>query len=243
MVEYSFASRHSLLPDLGPVLAAATTLDFGLVEISEDLSAVDAPTLESVRRQLVLSRKRIGLLDSPIPVADRAAYRYILRHAALLGVERVKVPSRGISSPDSLREVCRMGRAYGIRILLENEGDGPLSTEPGLSELLRSLGPESAGWILDPLGFVRQRLHPFFQVFYTSKLKNDVALLRIRDGRFEDGAGTLPGQGDGEIKELVSILLAHSFRGPFSFSPDGSGLDPEDCRESLRVFLDMLLSL
>ena len=243
MVEYSFASRHSLLPDLEPVLAAASTLGFGLVEISEDLSAVDAQTLESCRRQLVLSRKRIALLDSPVPVADHDAYRYVLRHAALLGIDRVKVPTCGLSSPEPLREVCRMGRAYGIRILLENEGEGPLSTEPGLSELLRSLGPESAGWILDPLGLVRQRLHPFFQVFYHSRLKNDIALLRIRDGRFEDGAATLPGQGDGEVKELVSILLARSFRGPFSFAPEGPGLDPEDCRESLHAFQDMLLAL
>lgn len=136
-----------------------------------------------------------------------------------------------------------MGRAYGIRILLENEGEGPLSTEPGLSELLRSLGPESAGWILDPLGFVRQRLHPFFQVFYHSKLKNDVAMLRIRDGCFEDGVPTLPGEGDGEIKELVSILLARSFRGPFSFGSIEPGLDPDDCRASLRAFQDMLLFL
>ena len=243
MVEYSFASQKPLLPDLEPVLTAASRLGFGLVEISEDLSIVDAPTLESCRRQLIEGRKRIGLLDSPVPVADRAAYRFIFRHAALLGVERVKVPTLGLDSPEPLREVCRMGRAYGIRVLLENEGQGPLSTEPGLSELLRSLGPESAGWILDPLGFVRQRLHPFFQVFYSSKLKNDVAMLRIRDGCFEDGLQTLPGQGDGEVKELVSILLARSFRGPFSFAPMGPGLDPDDCRASLRAFQDMLLSL
>ena len=136
-----------------------------------------------------------------------------------------------------------MARAYGIRILLENTADGPLSTDEGLEEVLAALAPEDAGWILDPRAIVRQRRHPFFHDFTRSKRKNDIAVLRLRDGRFGDGAPTPLAQGDAEIRELVSILLARSFRGPFSIVPDDPGPGLDGPRATLRAFQDILLAL
>ena len=168
----------------------------------------------------------------------------MLRHAALLGIDLVKVPApEAGDSPDTLREVCRMAKVYGIRILLENTLHGPLSTVEGLEEVFSALAPEGAGWILDPRAIVRQRRHPFFHDFTRSRRKNDVAVLRLADGRFDDGDPAPLGQGDAEIKELVSILLARSFRGPFSIVPDGPGCGPEEYRGTLRAFQDLLLSL
>jgi len=244
MVEISFTCTRPLLPDFGPLLSTAGALGVGSVELSEDLSQVDPATLEACRRQLIESGRRIALLDSPVPADDRDAYRYVLRHAALLGVDRVQVPAPGVgASPEPLREVCRMARAYGLRVLLENDALGPLSTVEGLEEIFAAVSPESFGWILDPRAIVRQRRHPFFHDFTRSRLKNGIEVLRLRDGTFGDGAPTPLGQGNAEIKELVSILLARSFRGPFSIVPDGPGCGPDEYRTTLRAFKDLLLEL
>jgi sugar phosphate isomerase/epimerase len=244
MVDISIACRVPLLPDPGPLLATAGALGVNLVEVAEDLSKATPRTLETCRRQLIEANRKIVLLDSPVPADDGNAYRLVLRHAALLGIDCVKVPAPvGGTSPGPLREVCRMARAYGIRILLENASDGPLSTDEGLEEVFAALAPETAGWILDPRAIVRQRRHPFFHDFTRSRHKNDIAVLRLRDGRFGDGAPTPLGQGDAEIRELVSILLARSFRGPFSIVPDGPGCGPDAYRTTLRAFKDLLLGL
>ena len=56
-------------------------------------------------------------------------------------------------------------------------------------------------------------------MFYTSKLKNRIRFLRLNDSLYSTGEPTRLAGGNGEIKELVSILLTRSFDGWFSVTP------------------------
>jgi sugar phosphate isomerase/epimerase len=254
MVDLCVGTGTPLAPDLSPVLSAARALGVARVELREDLSAPAPRALEAMRRQLILANVRVALLASTVPAdgpGGVAAYRTILRQAALLGADLVAVPAGALGRPDAagaaaadaLRAVCRMGRALGIRVCLENAAAGPLATAAGLEAAFAALAPEAPGWILDPRAFAAQRAHPFFHAFYHSHLKNAVAALRVRDGLFGSGTPALPGQGDAEVKELASILLARSFRGPFLFTPDGPGADAAGLGEAIRAFQGMLLSM
>jgi sugar phosphate isomerase/epimerase len=97
--------------------------------------------------------------------------------------------------------------------------------------------------VFNPLEYAAVKKHPFFHVFYNTRLKPAIRFLRINDGLFQDGSATLPGQGNAELKELVSALLARSFKGYFAYVPylEENGL--EYYEEIIRRFRNILLSI
>ena len=61
-----------------------------------------------------------------------------------------------------------------------------------------------------------------------------------RDGLFCERRPVLPGQGNAEIKELASILLARSFDGYFSFSDYFGQLNLDGLLEYIAAFKTLL---
>ena len=85
-------------------------------------------------------------------------------------------------------------------------------------------------------------MHPFFHVFYASKLKNRVRFLRLNDSLYSTGEAMPLAGGNGEIKELISILLSRSFDGYFSVTPY-RGRNVEHMLQTLTEYRTLLKNM
>jgi hypothetical protein len=110
-------------------------------------------------------------------------------------------------------------------VLFENKSSSLLNRDSLLAGFYRQIKSDNTGVIFNPLEYCRMKSHPFFHEFYNSKLKKEIKFLRINDGLFRDGSPSLPCEGNGEIKEMVSILLSMGFKGYFSLSPYFQDMD------------------
>ena len=119
----------------------------------------------------------------------------------------------------------------------------PCGDENELAKLFKELPDYNPGLIFNPLEYAALKKHPFFHVFYNSKLKSQIKFLRVNDGLFVDGSPTLPGEGNAELKELTSALLARSFKGYFSFESYRKEMDVESCEKVIERFKKILLSI
>jgi aminoglycoside 3-N-acetyltransferase len=63
-----------------------------------------------------------------------------------------------------------------------------------------------------PARFAGAAEHPFLQVFYRGPLRRNTAHVYVDDALW-DGTPTLPGRGNAEVKEIISILRCRSFGG------------------------------
>ncbi len=194
------------------------SLEFGWSFAGRPFDRLSGEENERCRCLLLETNKKIALLNCPVPPADQAAYRSILRQAYWLGVENICVPAVSAGDLEALRNISRMGRAYDIGIVIEPSSDSELGDDQALRALYRSLDNE-IGLVFNPLTYVRQKKHPFFHIFYQSNFKNQIRFLRVNDGLYHDGSPVGLTEGNAEIKELASILLSRSFKGYFALSP------------------------
>lgn len=164
----------------------------------------------------------------------------------------------------SIAELLKIGKSYGIGVVFENNRKSPAGSENELAALFAMLSAENSekvkwldaprlldkqlaeynpGMVFNPLEYAAMKKHPFFHVFYNTRLKPAIRFLRVNDGLFGDGRPTLPGQGNAELKELVSALLARSYKGYFSYVPYMKENGLEDYEEIIRRFRNILLSI
>ena len=206
-------------------LAVADTLRINHIELAnfggKPLEQCSGSEVEDIRSALIDSNKTIVLLSTDLCVTDSAAFNELFRRAHLLNVKNVRIPlDDQPSAPDSaaLAQVLKMASAWNIGIVFENERNSFFHDDKTMTEFLFSL-PECAGVIYNPAEFVALSHHPFFHMFYASKLKNRIRFLRLNDSLYSTGETTRLAGGNAEIKELISILLSRSFDGYFSVAP------------------------
>lgn len=201
--------------------------------------------LEEIRNILIDNNKKIVLMCCSEPVTNTGYYKALLRKAHMLKVENLKVCME-FKLPDEenpaahLKNICRVGKSYGIGVLVENHSNTCLATDKQMAEVYKAIKQENTGIIFNPLEYAKEKKHPFFHEFYNSKMKNEVRFLRVTDGLFVDGSPTMPGEGNAEIKELASILLARGYRGYFSFVPYFDGMGANRYKEVIARFKKML---
>ncbi|WP_409344062.1 hypothetical protein [Paenibacillus sp. MBLB4367] len=214
----------------------------------KSLTIMNGEELEEMRNRLIMKQKRIVLVNGTEPGTDFEYYRKLFAKAFLLHADNVKVKTNGPGTyaEDIIAGIAKLrpvAKSYGIGLLIENDAQSAFSDDPGMTALFKQIRTEQTGLIFNPLEFARQRAHPFFHVFYNSKLKGDVRFLRVNDGLFADGAPALPGEGNAELKELASILLSRSYRGYFSFTPYLPNNDISRLGLMLDRFKTMLMTL
>ncbi|MEG2939512.1 MAG: hypothetical protein RR829_04725, partial [Oscillospiraceae bacterium] len=116
---------------------------------------------------------------------------------------------------EQLREVVSIAEAFNIRVLFEGGGKYAFFDD----EFYDSVKTDGTGLIFSPLRYVKEGKNPFLQVMYKSKCRDDIRVLRVNDGLYTGGVPTMIEEGNGEIKECASALLARGFDGYFSFKP------------------------
>ncbi|MDD3119679.1 MAG: AAC(3) family N-acetyltransferase, partial [Victivallales bacterium] len=125
----------------------------------------------------------------------------ILERAAAAGIKRLIMPL-------SERAPAQVGagKSCGIEIDFVNVGISGAYAESILSRLGRP------ALVFSPAGFAKAGEKPFLETFHGGKLRRRIVQLELEDGKF-DGTITDWGQGNAELKELVSILRCGSFQG------------------------------
>ena len=207
--------------NLSDALKVADTLHINNIELSDiegkTLEQCSGNEIEEIRNALIDSNKTIVLLTTALPLTDTAAYNELFRKAHLLHVQniRIRLAGQDITHIDT---ILRMADLWNIGIVFENHHTSFFKDNESMTAFLAKM-PEHAALAFNPMEFVALQKHPFFHVFYASKLKNRVRFLRLNDSLYSTGEPMPLAGGNGEIKELISILLSRSFDGYFSITP------------------------
>jgi aminoglycoside 3-N-acetyltransferase len=125
-------------------------------------------------------------------------------------------------------------------LLIENEPGTFCDTAQHTTEILDAVGSPAVRLALNPAHFAAVGEKPFLQVYYKGRLKRHLQQLYLCDGLW-DGTPALPGRGNGEVKELLSILRCRSFSGFLTVRPPTPGrFDAERFREEAERFWHLL---
>lgn len=185
---------------------------------------------EDIRNRLIAKRQRIVLYTVAIPTENTADYVAFFRRAHLLGIENVLLAAPAGESPDA---VIDMARGMGIRLLFEP------TKENGLTfAAYKELRTPDTGLVLSPVEFARQGIMPFRSAFYKSKVHGDVVFVRMNDGIMGTDTPVPLEEGNSEVKECLSILLARSFTGYISVSDYCGDMD-----DTLRRLANLLTNI
>jgi len=256
MYNFSICVSDDIAKGFEQKLKVCTQLLIHNIEIDEkfdgnSLVDLNGEEIESYRNLLIANSKIIACYSCSEPVNNFDYYKVLFRKAHLLNIKSINIknpydPSDYKSPEDFVRHfgrIVKTGESFGICVLLENQSSTSLAEDSQIARIIRLVSSNYLGMIFNPLEFVKLRKHPFFHVFYYSKLKNDIYFLRINDGLYADGAAVLPGEGNAEIKELASILLARSFNGYFSFVPYFKNQDLDTYKKIIARFKKMLTEI
>lgn len=171
----------------------------------------------------------VTLYQIPVRHMDEDAVRTLMRYAHLLEIDYFLCDPEGCGE-EEIRFFFKAAASFGIRLMVENKAGTALGTAGDIEAFFKRHADAGCSLAFNPLEFLRLKQHPFFHVYYKSRLKNQISLLRICDGLYTDGRPVPLGQGNGEVKELISIMKARSFPGAFSLTPYLPNISERDLR-------------
>lgn len=191
---------------------------------AEGISAVEVTSAEYHAHGLVLAGCKISI----VAILGHANDTEPATLAASLNVPLI-VPVLGL---DDSREAMQLVRGTPAQVLVMNNG-APSSF---YEELCKS--PDDApGLAFNPSRFAAASEKPFLQIFYRGKLRKQTKHFYIEDGDW-DGNWTPAGCGNGEVKEIVSMLRCRSYDGVMTLRSPLGGVD--NFRQAAAAFWKLL---
>ncbi|MFH2067968.1 MAG: AAC(3) family N-acetyltransferase [Candidatus Omnitrophota bacterium] len=124
---------------------------------------------------------------------------------------------------ETLKNISEMARLAGekkIMLLIENEPKTYASGSADCAAIIETINSPYLKLAFNPANFAAAGEKPFLEI--PSRILKFSRLLYVNDGLFS-GAPQLPGGGNAEIKELISILRCRSFSGYLSIKPGFAG--------------------
>ena len=236
MFNFSIEISDKIAKSFEDKLKASTLLGINNVEISDVIDGIplyemNGEQRENMRDLLIDHGKRIVLLTTSLDVNDKEKLNLLFRRALVLNVKGIKVCPK---ENDDLTYVRKLSDSYGIPLLYENNSKTFINHESVMQTLIKN--DANASLIFNPFEFVCMQRHPFFHVYYTSKIKNRISFLRITDGVYKEHTPIMLHHGCAEVKELASIMLSRSFDGYFSFTPYLPDMGIEEYQECIKTF-------
>jgi sugar phosphate isomerase/epimerase len=133
------------------------------------------------------------------------------------GLMKVAAPPQGTPLEDSVARLRAVCEATGgdLTVIFENTPGSAWDSGEACERVLRALGDETnVGFAFNPAHFANVGEKPFLGTFRATKLKQYTRVIYATDGCFPGrSVYTLPLEGNGEVKEVVSIFRARSFDG------------------------------
>jgi len=198
--------------------------DFRLAAMAGDISNDPAIVLEAIRGE--------GISALELTASEYRSYGTLLQDEGVeIAVIRGTIgdeQSANLAAKLNVPIVVSVGTAEefsaaalvsgrGIKVLIENNG------APSSFYLEMYAGnPSAPGLAFNTGRFAVAGEKPFLEVFYNGKLRKKTVHFYVDDAAF-DGTPALPGQGNGEVKELISILRCRSFGGTMTLRSHEKG--------------------
>ena len=129
----------------------------------------------------------------------------IAKLAKAAGIGRIIVPLG-----ENAADVVKAAKAAKLEIAFTNNGQGGVLAAATFKAAAK--GYQGARLALNPPGFVRATEFPFLASYKKGRLIRICGQLDLADATW-DGAATRLAQGNGEVKELLSILRCETFSG------------------------------
>lgn len=128
----------------------------------------------------------------------------------------------------------------GVSLLISNAPDGLMRDSDSTARLLGMISASNVSFSFNPAHFAQIGEHPFLKTYHHIKAARYTAQLIINDGcKAPWPAFTTPGQGQAEVKELMSILRCRSFSGLFTIAV-GPNATPDRFSEQTDAFWHLL---
>ena len=108
-------------------------------------------------------------------------------------------------------------RQAGMTLLHENEKEIYGDTPERCQDILQQVNSPALRMAFDPANFVQVGVHPMQQAWPV--LAGYTTHVHIKDALFADGTVCPPGEGDGDIQELLATLAAREYRGFLTLEP------------------------
>lgn len=116
---------------------------------------------------------------------------------------------------EALRQLAQEAGQLGLKLLIENHSAAIWRGKDSAAAVLHEVGHPALCLAFHPANFAQVGEHPFLSTWNRGRLKRHTAQLMVADGCGRPGwpTVTLPGRGQGEVKEIISILRCRSFDG------------------------------
>ncbi|MBR5314745.1 MAG: hypothetical protein IKU45_04985 [Clostridia bacterium] len=243
MYNFSIEISDKIAKSFEEKLKVSSELGINNIETSEiingkELYKMTGEEHEAIRDLLIDYGKRIVLLSTNLEMSDKENLNLLFRKALVLNVKGIKINPK---ENDDLTYVKKLSESYSIPLLIENNSKTFINNENTMIDLIKD--SEKAGLVFNPFEFVCMQRHPFFHVYYSSKIKNKIAFLRITDGLYNVHEPIMLYHGCAEVKELTSIMLSRSFDGYFSFTPYLPDMSLEQYKECISIYKKQLKNM
>jgi len=148
-----------------------------------------------------------------------------LRRVEALAPEYFKLPPWIVSEAEiaekmpravaALQKLADVAAQHHIILLLENHAAGLWRDSASCAAILQEVNHPAVRFSFNPRHFAYAGENPFLKTWTRGKLKRYTVQLMVADGCRRPGwpAETVPGRGQGEVKELISILRCRTFDG------------------------------
>ncbi|MFP3904668.1 MAG: AAC(3) family N-acetyltransferase [Armatimonadota bacterium] len=190
-----------------------------------------------LHNELMAEGMDVRVCHAPLPLTPQAtngdiqrAFDDIVAALSPLSPEYLKLPGYPLQAVDGgvfshalelASSAASRANEHDLKLLIENEPGTICYSHADCDRFLEELGkPDTVYFSFNPAYFARAGEKPFLQTFRRSDFKRRMVELMITDGCAEPWPEyTLPGRGQGELKELMSILRCRSFDGLFTIAP------------------------
>lgn len=197
-------------------------------------------TLRELKKKLKDAGITVSGVDTDIsPDKNPDALKKSITLAIFFGADYLvihpKIKERG-RFIEYLKKTVALGEKRGIRFTIENTPGTYCAKSKECLEVLQTVNSPALKFAFNPANFAAEGEKPFLGT--PSSLRRWIQVLYVNDGLFS-GDARLPGYGNAEIKELISIMRCRSFNGYLCLKP---GLDktPETFSKTVRAFQRLL---
>ena len=201
-----------------------------------NILALDDEQVEHLRACLIRRGVRVSAIASPIgkidiglPIANSlASLERAITLARIFESNYIRIFSFYRAPEQSAEEIrdavlermaalARRAERDGVTLVHENEKGVYGDTPERVSDLIESIGSDRLRVVWDPANFVQVGVHPHSEGY--AMLAPYIDYVHIKDARFAKGAVTPAGEGDGEILDTISALIAANYAGFVSLEP------------------------
>ncbi|MHB9035986.1 MAG: AAC(3) family N-acetyltransferase [Armatimonadota bacterium] len=137
-----------------------------------------------------------------------------------------------VATDSDLQAALKLETKCGVKVLMATSG-----AQSSFYQQIYTETPNAPRLAFSPAGFVSAGEKPFLEVFYKGLIRKMSEHYYIDDA-LKSGEQTLPGRGNGEVKEIISMLRCRSYDGLLTLRSPVPGID--GFRESAAAFWKLL---